>query len=237
MREATFGGLKVRIAGGIDREGGGDGPVVILLHGFGAPGDDLVSVWRMLDVPDQIRFVFPVGPLALDLGFGGGRAWWMIDMERLLSGKERDAREIPQGLSESRGTILAFLEDLKGQLNVRPERIILGGFSQGAMLASDVVFRTDDPFAGLVIMSGTLLAKDEWASLIPKRKDLEVFQSHGRDDPLLPFGTAQQLRDLLKSGGVEVKWQEFRGGHEISPLVLEQLAGFIRARFSSPRAS
>ena len=47
MRVETYGGLDVYVAGGPDREGGGNGPVVILLHGFGAPGDDLVSLWRM----------------------------------------------------------------------------------------------------------------------------------------------------------------------------------------------
>ena len=68
MRVHTYGGLEVHIAGGPDREGGGNGPVVILLHGFGAPGDDLVSLWRMLRVPDAVRFVFPVAPLKLDDG-------------------------------------------------------------------------------------------------------------------------------------------------------------------------
>jgi len=48
-----------------------------------------------------------------------------------------------------------------------------------------------------------------------------------------PIGKAKRTW----SGGVEVKWQEFRGGHEIPPLVLEQLAAFIRARFSSPGTS
>ncbi|MDR4500552.1 MAG: hypothetical protein MRJ96_03745 [Nitrospirales bacterium] len=43
MKERTIAGLQVRIAGGNDREGGGTGPVVVLLHGFGAPGDDLVA--------------------------------------------------------------------------------------------------------------------------------------------------------------------------------------------------
>lgn len=232
MRQDTLGGLEVRIVGGIDREGSGDGPMVIMLHGFGAPADDLVSLWHTLNVPDHIRFVFPAGPLAIDFGFGdGSRAWWMIDTERLLRGKERDVREIPHGLSESRGKIFTFLEDLKSKFNIKPEHIILGGFSQGAMLACDVVFQTDDPFAGLIIMSGTLINKDEWTSLMPKREGLEVFQSHGYDDPLLPFATAQQLRDLLKSGGIKVAWQEFQGGHEISTLVLEQLAVFIRAKF------
>ena len=85
MREAIFGGLRVRITGGSDREGGrkGEGPTVVLLHGFGAPGDDLVPLWRVLDVPREVRFVFPAAPLPLDMGYGDARAWWLIDMERI----------------------------------------------------------------------------------------------------------------------------------------------------------
>ena len=50
MRIEQWGGLTVRIAGGIDRKGGGDGPVIVLMLGFGAPGDDLVALHRVLDV-------------------------------------------------------------------------------------------------------------------------------------------------------------------------------------------
>src|SRR4051812_9883368 len=81
MREVQLGTLKARISGGTDREGAGAGPVVVLLHGYGAPGTDLVSLGRELAVPSDVRFVFPEGPL--DLGFGGARAWWPIDMARL----------------------------------------------------------------------------------------------------------------------------------------------------------
>ena len=83
MRSETWAGLEVCITGGHDREGGGTGPLVMLLHGFGAPGDDLVDLWRMLDVPNEIRFLFPAAPLTLNLGFGDSRAWWMLDMERI----------------------------------------------------------------------------------------------------------------------------------------------------------
>ena len=57
MRTLELGGLECRVVGGSDREGGGDGPVVVLLHGFGAPGDDLVPLWRVMDVPRGTRFV------------------------------------------------------------------------------------------------------------------------------------------------------------------------------------
>jgi phospholipase/carboxylesterase len=214
--------------------------VVILLHGFGAPGDDLVALWQTLDAPHGTRFVFPVGPLSLQMGNGESRAWWMIDLEKLqrdrAAGRPRDAsHEIPKGLAEARGELLALLEDATRRLGADPRRTVLGGFSQGAMLACDVALRTDRPFAGLVLLSGTLLAKHEWAPLMPKRKGLRVLQSHGHEDPLLPFAQAEHLRDLLVQAGLLVDWVGFRGGHEIPPMVLTRLGPFLRQTLPSVR--
>jgi len=235
MREEMFSGLNVRLTGGLDREGGGTGPVVLLLHGFGAPGDDLVSLWRWLNVPSETRFVFPEAPLELNVGFGDSRAWWMLDMERMAReralGHWRELiREVPRGLQSVREQVIEAVTQIAHTLHVVPEQIILGGFSQGAILACDIVLHTDLPFAGLILMSGTMVAQDEWLPLIPNRKEFAVFQSHGTDDPILSWETAIHLRDTLKNGGLEVQWMEFRGGHEIPLSVLEQESLFIRHR-------
>ena len=75
MRERLLGGLKVRLTGGMDGNGGGEGPVVMLLHGFGAPGDDLVPLADVIEAPRGTRWLFPEGPLPLNMGFGDSRAW------------------------------------------------------------------------------------------------------------------------------------------------------------------
>ena len=237
MRSETWAGLEVCITGGPDREGGGTGPVVMLLHGFGAPGDDLVALWRMLDVPPEIRFVFPAAPLTLNLGFGESRAWWMLDMERLTQARAQGLwdmliREIPAGLQPAHDQLKKFIDEATQQLNIPAQHLVLGGFSQGAMLACDVVLRTPLPIAGLVMMSGSIISRDAWFSSIPHRKGLPVFQSHGKDDPLLSCAVAQQLREAFLAGGLEVDWNEFRGGHEIPLQVLEQLSRFLRRTFS-----
>src|SRR5438093_8062335 len=227
MRLEQFGGLQVRLTGGSDGRGGGDGPVVVLLHGFGAPGDDLVSIWPALNAPRGTRFLFPEGPLSLHMGFGESRAWWMLDLE----GRTRDrdlSREIPNGLAEARARMMALLDEAERRLGPDPKQLVLGGFSQGAMLACDLVLRTDRPFAGLAILSGTLSAKEAWVPLLRKRRGLLVLQSHGSQDPLLPLFLAEQLRDLLAQAGLAVAWVGFRGVHEIPDLVLRRLGAFIR---------
>jgi phospholipase/carboxylesterase len=230
MRTETLGGLRVRIAGGDDHEGGGDGPAVVLMHGFGAPGDDLVSLWRVIDVPRGTRFVFPEAPLTLP-GFADGRAWWMIDLAQIQDAMEHGvppdrAREVPDGLADARARVVAMLDEMDRTL--RPSKVVLGGFSQGAMLSCDIALRTERPLAALVMLSGTLIAEDEWRPLMVRRAGLPTFMSHGQADRKLPFAASERLRDALVEAGAAVTWTPFRGGHEIPHSVVEALGKFLR---------
>ena len=238
MKELSLGTLRARIAGGSDREGGGNGPVVVLMHGFGAPGTDLVPLWRELSVPQSVRFVFPEAPL--ELGFGG-RAWWNIDMARLqerfdAGAVERLIAEVPDGIAEARSAVLSLLDALERDFSVQPEQIVIGGFSQGAMLATDIVLHTQRQFAGLAVLSGTLISHDEWLPLMPARAGLLVLQRHGRADPLLPFAVAERLRDELRAAGLAVQFVPFNGGHGIPGPALDGLAQLI-GRAAAPRQS
>ena len=231
MREMKLGSLDVVIAGGTDREGGGDGPVVVLLHGFGAPGDDLVSLHRVLDVPRGTRFVFPPAVLSLATeGYGPGRAWWRIDMAAIQRGDRRMTTEVPDGLEPARAAVDGLLDAIQGDWKLPGSRIVLGGFSQGAMLALDVALRRKEPLAGLVLLSGSIIAEAEWRAALgatgPARA-FKVFQSHGKEDPILPFALAEVLRDVLRTAGLDVTWCPFRSGHEIPGPVLDGVGRFL----------
>ncbi|WP_455378046.1 alpha/beta hydrolase [Petrachloros mirabilis] len=232
MREAQIGGLMTRIMGGTDGNGSGPGPVVILLHGFGAPGDDLVPLADWIAAPAGTRFVFPEGPLSLSMGFGDSRAWWLIDMARLeadrAAGRVRDlSNEVPRGLPQAREVQKTFLTQLLDALPIEYEKTVIGGFSQGAMLTCDLIMRTAHPFAGLVQLSSSLLARQDWRPSFADRARLPVFQSHGTHDPILPYVMAERLRDELTRAGLAVEWHSFRGGHEIPEPILSQLGVFL----------
>lgn len=230
MRKENWAGLDICITGGEDSLGGGGGPLVVLLHGFGAPGDDLVPLAPYLKVPKAVRFVFPAAPLRLDFGMGDtARAWWMLDMERLMTARAQGlweplSQEVPRGLESARNHLAELLRVAVKQLDVPQNQLILGGFSQGAMLALDYTLRSDMPLAGLVLLSTTIIAKQEWVTAFPARKGLQVFQSHGTHDDILAHAVAEQLREHLTSAGLWVHWSEFRGGHEIPLSVLVELA-------------
>lgn len=223
MTRKRFGELDVRLTGGSDREGGGDGPLVVLFHGYGAPGEDLVPLSRVMRVPEGTRFAFPAAPIALPMGFGDSRAWWQIDVmaleQAMARGEHRDmSKSVPDGLPEARALASQAVQALVDTLS--PSHLVLGGFSQGAMLALDLALHSALDLAGLVLMSGTLLSEDEWRARASERKGLRVVQSHGRLDPLLAFDMAERLRDLLIEGGLDVTFIPFRGAHEIPPTVL-----------------
>jgi phospholipase/carboxylesterase len=232
MRHATFGRLDARVVGGTDGAGSGDGPLVVLLHGFGAPGDDLVPLARYLSAPKRTRFLFPAAPIRLPAFLGDSRAWWMIDLERRIEtmmrgGLEELTREVPEGLAEARELVVELLDAAERELGADPEQIVLGGFSQGAMLALDVALRSGRTLAGLALMSGTLLCAEEWGPLMTSRAGLPVLLSHGRRDPLLPYALAVNLRDRLIAAGLQIDWLEFDGAHEIPPEVLERVGELI----------
>jgi phospholipase/carboxylesterase len=199
----------------------------------------LVALWRYLNVPDEVRFLFPAAPLNLDMGFGDARAWWMLDMERVTQARAQGqwdelSQEIPRGLAPARTQVQDLISLALETLSVPSQSLVLGGFSQGAMLSTDLVLHSDIPFAGLALLSGTLISKQEWLTRLPTRQGLPVFQSHGTDDPILAFSMAQRLRDHIQTAGLPISWVEFRGGHEIPIQVLEGLGTFLQSVLNTP---
>ena len=219
-----------------------DAPLTcVLLHGFAAPGDDLValageiaspgSAGESIDAP--VRFVFPAAPLELGGLYGDSRAWWLLDLARLEEdlrcGTPRDRRdEVPDGLPAARDHVVRFLDQLTARFAIAGDRLVLGGFSQGAMLSLDVALHRAAPPAGLLLMSGTLIAEAVWRPRLPSLRGVPVMMSHGRDDALLPYHVAEILRDRLTEAGAVVDWQPFLGVHEIPRVAIDAAGKLLR---------
>ena len=234
-----WGGLTCRA---IDRLPEGQAPklTVVLCHGYGAPGTDLVDIGRELvsavpAIAHNVRFLFPEAPLSLELyGLLGGRAWWHLDMARITEsiarGELRDLRnDLPEGLEESREMLMQLLVEYQQAAGVSTSQIVMGGFSQGAMLATDVALRLEESPAALIAYSGTLLCESEWRPLAEKRTDMPVLQSHGRQDPILPFQAALWLRDFFVDVGAPIEFIEFDGVHSISMSALRRTAELLQS--------
>lgn len=212
--------------------------VCVLCHGFGAPGDDLVplGVEFLNHEPaliDRVQFVFPAAPLSLAAqGLPDGRAWWHIDMMELQraieTGQLRDLREAnPPGLDQSRELLQGLVTQLTTDLQLPNSRVVLGGFSQGSMLATDLTLHLGDKPAGLIIYSGTLLNSQTWKSLADSCKGLKILQSHGRSDPLLPFVLAEELRDMFQKSEADIEFHPFPGMHTIPQIAFNATTRFL----------
>lgn len=219
--------------------------IVVLCHGFGAPGDDLVPLGaelleRRRALGARVRFVFPAAPLSLaSLGMGPGRAWWMLTMERLMALQmgtaepeaivETMRRDSPEGLPDARKRLMGLVSELSVQTKLPLGRIVLGGFSQGSMLATDVALRLEEAPAALCILSGALVNEADWEKRAAARKGLKVFQSHGRQDPILPYEGGVVLRDFLSKAGLAVDFLSFNGGHTITLEGLDRVGALVES--------
>ncbi|MDH5526349.1 MAG: hypothetical protein OEY97_03465 [Nitrospirota bacterium] len=219
-------GLSVAISGA-----SADAPLCILLHGYGAPGDDLVGLAGAFS-PTGIRFLFPSAPLTLPPPMYGARAWWHIDWaareRQMIEQGELDlSDETPDGMVQAREQVSRLIGEACAAYGSTPDKVVLGGFSQGAMLACETALFAEVPPRALVLMSPTLLCHERWRQAAEARGNLPVFISHGRADPVLPFPQSERLKDMLGGAGSTVEWVPFSGAHEIPPAVLGPLTGFL----------
>ena len=205
--------------------------IAVLCHGFGAPGNDLVPLAPAMfqDRPAElagVRFVFPAAPIQLDpSGYYDSRAWWPIDMERLQVMIERNEfrdlrNECHDLLPVRRASVTALVRAVADDAGIGLDRVVLGGFSQGSMVATDVALHLEQNLGGLLVWSGTLTNEAAWREQAPRHPGLTVVQTHGRSDPILPFGAAEWLRDLFEEFQMNYEFVPFVGEHQIPPSAM-----------------
>jgi phospholipase/carboxylesterase len=202
----------------------------ILFHGYGADAYDLFGLQDVIKSPSaNTHWLFPQGVLSVPIGPGWmGRAWWNIDiavLERAIqTGVDRNLSETkPEGLDSLRNALFEFIQ-AKGY---QWDQVILGGFSQGAMLATELFLKCPESSPrALIILSGALINKREWESVnIPT--GAPIFISHGHQDPILSYKEADRLESLFRAKNAKVTKVLFQGQHEIPPLVISKLNDFL----------
>jgi phospholipase/carboxylesterase len=202
--------------------------IIILMHGYGANKEDLFPLHKKIKAKKGTRWIFPDAPNKMEMGGFTGRAWFPIlssdiDYVAKLGGLDFSGL-VPKGLQQANEAVNQMID----ALNFPLEKITIGGFSQGAMLSTDVVLhRTSSP-AGLVILSGTLVNEKNWSELAKAKSKLQFFQSHGNVDPVLPFQGGKKLESVLRNSGLSGEFVEFGGGHEIPDKVCKRLGEYLQ---------
>jgi phospholipase/carboxylesterase len=209
--------------------GGSGPPTLILLHGYGSSAAQWTPFARTIRWPAPGRFVFPEGPdvMVRTDGAANGRAWWPLALGSYIpTGTSLPdlSSASPSGLRDA----ASLVEDLLDDRGLTPRgAVVLGGFSQGAMVASEVAFHSRARLSALIILSGTIVDERSWESHFEERRGLPVFVAHGRKDRTLSFEAADRLRQKLEAAGLQVTWFPFDGGHDMPASVVVALNDFL----------
>lgn len=205
-------------------ENPGNERVIVLIHGFGADCRDLASLGEYLDPQGEWTWVFPNGPVSVPLGMAmQGRAWFEIPIAELQreieSGIPRDYAHLkPKGFDKA----LSQLQGLVFELLASHKEIVIGGFSQGAMMASHLLGACGSSLKAGLLYSGVLLDVERLETSLEGLDAVPFLQAHGRQDPVLAVQNAKKLFDVLKNKNLKGEWLEFNGGHEIPMSVLQK---------------
>jgi phospholipase/carboxylesterase len=200
--------------------------LVVLLHGYGANGDDLIGLaegWR--DRLPEAAFVAPNAPQEIP-GMPGALQWFPLTL--------RDASERWRGVVAARPGLDRSLDAELARYRLPADRLVLAGFSQGTMLALHVGLRRTSAPAAIVGYSGLLAGPEHLAEITARPPVLLI---HGAEDDLIPADALHLAREQLAAAGVAVEWHVREGlGHGIDPPG-QWLAGHFMAQALSRPAS
>lgn len=199
--------------------------LVVLLHGYGADGNDLIGLAEPLapHLPDTM-FLAPNAPQRCannPLGY----QWFPIPW---LDGSSEVESVVAAG--QAFAALDGWLDDVARQ-GIAPERTVLVGFSQGTMMALQVGLRRRERLGGIVGFSGRLLRPERLAAEIVTRPP--VLLVHGDADAMVPVASLAEAEAALVAAGVETRTHVSRGlGHGIDPDGLRLALEFVQERLA-----
>jgi phospholipase/carboxylesterase len=219
MLMALSGPSRPPVAGGKPRR------LVILLHGLGADGNDLIGLqqyWGRL-LPDA-EFVSPNAPFPCDMA-GYGHQWFSV--------QDRTPAAMLAGVRAAAPILDAYIDEELQKRGLTESDAALVGFSQGTMMSLFVGLRRERPLAGILGYSGRLIGPELLAGELRSRPP--VLLVHGTEDPLVPFASMAAAETALKAAGVPVETLACPGiEHSIDPEGLQRGGLFLRQALSDP---
>lgn len=199
--------------------------LVILLHGLGADGNDLISLaenWTHL-LPDT-EFIAPNAPFPCDMA-PWGHQWFSLQVF--------SPEAIHQGVVEASQHLNAFIDQALAKRSLSDENLALVGFSQGTMMALHVALRRPQQLAAVLGYSGALAGAETLSSEIKSRPPLYLI--HGDQDLVIPIGALFAAEIALTQAGCNVKSLVRAGlAHGIDTKGIEEGGSFLAEALSTP---
>ena len=189
---------------------------LVLLHGRGTSERDLLGLLDELDPGRRLTGVCPRGPLQLP---PGGFHWYVV---------RRVGFPDPETFFPTVELLGRWLDALPDALGVPWERTVLGGFSQGAVMAWALGLGAGRPRpAGVLALSGFLPAVEGFELDLDHATGYPVAIAHGELDPVIEVGFGRDARDRLAGAGADVLYRETRMAHGVDPAAVPALADWV----------
>jgi len=192
---------------------------LVLLHGRATSEEDLFGLLDALDPARRLAGACPRGPLQLP---PGGFHWYRV---------ERIGFPDPDTFHPTYERLGRWLEALAEETGIPPERTIIGGFSQGAVMAWALGAGRRRPRpAGILAMSGFIPTVEGFELDPDTLAGLPVAISHGAWDPIISVGFGRDARDRARAAGADVTYLETEAPHTVDPRILDDLVDWVAAR-------
>lgn len=192
--------------------------LLVLFHGRGSDEHDLVPVLDLLDPERRLLGVTPRGPLALPPGGAHWYAFWRLGFPE------------PETFRSTVAEVEAWLDDLQAASGIPPERTVLGGFSQGAVMTFALGLAAGRPRpAALVPLSGFIPTVEGFDLDLATAPPVAL--GHGTYDEVIPVAFGRDAVARLEGAGVPVLHRESPYPHAIDPSFLrDEVAPWLRLR-------
>jgi phospholipase/carboxylesterase len=200
--------------------------IVVLLHGVGANGDDLIGLAPLMQeaLPDTL-FIAPNAPEAYDLA-PFGYQWFSL--------RDRNPMHMLAGVQNAAPILNAYVDSLLQAHTLSPAQLALVGFSQGTMTGLYSALRRNAPIAGMVGFSGAMIGADVPAHPFTSKPPICLI--HGEEDSVVPFSALAQAKQILSRAQVVCETHARPHlGHSIDPEGIAIALYFLRECFGMPQ--
>ena len=190
-------------------------PALVLLHGRGDSAAGIAPLGYEFE-RDDLLMISVQAPLELGGVMAGGYEWYRLREPRRLD--EATLRASLDALAE-------FLDAVKSAYPIDPERVVLLGFSQGAVMSLGTQALQPESVAGVIALSGyfPIEVESEAGNLVGR----PAFVAHGVYDDIIPAEAGRRTRDLLERHGVDLTYREYSMAHQVSAEEMGDVRGWL----------
>jgi phospholipase/carboxylesterase len=196
-----------------------DYPVVIMIHGYASSMQEIARLAPSIS-RDGYIYACPNAPISFQVRSGRFAYGW--------SSPGSSPEQVEHEEVEAAERLEPFFTEVLDRYHVRPQRVLLMGFSQGGSLSLRCGLPRPETFVGLASLSGYLPEAGALRERLPVRRTQPIFIAHGVNDQYIPLEDAQAARAFLESQEYSPYYREYPMRHEVGQVVLEDLAPWIK---------